>query len=213
MRSQVCAALAAGVIGSISSLAAADIINIQGDPSNSSEGFGNFSGLIQYEFQSGDTGLLDIQLTNTSDPLLGGFITGFVFNIGAPRYSQADTAALLFSTHPSIVNIPGPGVNAMPFGYFNAGAGIGGQFEGGGSPNTGIGVGSSGAFQFEVTSDFASTLTASSFIDGPNEFNFVVRFRGFANGGSDKVPVPAPASAALLGIGAVAVGARRRRSN
>ncbi len=212
MRSQVCAAVAAGVIGSISSLAAADIINIHGDSGHSTEGLGAFSGSIKYEFQSGTTGLLDINLTNTTDPLRGGFITGFVFNIGAPQYSPADTASLLLSSHPSIVNIPGPGINGMPFGHFTAGAGIGGQFEGGGNPNLGIGVGSSGAFQFEVTSDFASALTASSFIDGPNEFNFVVRFRGLANGGSDKVPVPAPASAALLGIGAVAVGTRRRRA-
>lgn len=212
MRSSICTAIAAGVFGLVGSWASADIINIQGSSPNSTEGLGAFSGAIEYNFQSGNHGQLLVDLTNTTDANIGGYITGFVFNIGAPQYSGSDTAALLYSTHASIVNIAGPNINGAPFGLFDAGVGLGAQFEGGGNPHDGIAVGATGSFEFLVSSDYADVLSASSFLDGPNDNNFVVRFRGLTSGGSDKVPaVPVPGSLALLGVGAVAMGARRVR--
>lgn len=211
MHRSIHAAIAIGVAGLLGSLASADVIRVQGDPDFSTERLGNFSGSIQYDYQSGNVGRLAISLTNTTDPVIGGYITGFVFNIGTPEPSGADTAALLYSSYPTLVNIPGPAINGAPFGRFEAGAGIGGQFEGGGNPTTGIGIGATGLFEFQVNSAFASVLSASSFIEGPNDFNFIVRFRGLSNGGSDKVPIPVPGSVALMGMGAIAIGSRRHR--
>lgn len=211
MRLSVCTAAAAAVM-SFGAVASADIINIQGLSSQSTEGLGHFTGSIEYNYLSGSSGQLLINLTNTSPVENGGYITALIFNIGAPQRSGTDTAALQFASFPAFENIPGPGIGGSPFGLFDAGAGIGGQFEGGGSPSQGIGVGQSGMFEFLVASPYANALSAASFISGPNEFNFVVRFRGFADGGSDKVPVPVPGSVALLGLGAVAMSSRRRRT-
>lgn len=211
MRSFVCTAAAAAVMA-CGTIAGADIINIQGLSSRSTEGLGDFSGRIEYNYLSGSSGQLLINLTNTSPVENGGYITALIFNIGAPQRSGTDTAVLQFASFPALVNIAGPGINGAPFGRFDAGAGIGGQFEGGGNPTPGIGVGQSGLFEFLVNSPYANVLSAESFINGPNEFDFVVRFRGFADEGSDKVPVPVPGSVALLGLGAVAMSSRRRRT-
>ncbi|MCL4196619.1 MAG: PEP-CTERM sorting domain-containing protein [Phycisphaerales bacterium] len=211
MRLSVCTAAAAAVM-SFGAVASADIINIQGLSSQSTEGLGHFTGSIEYNYLSGSSGQLLINLTNTSPVENGGYITALIFNIGAPQRSGTDTATLQFASFPAFENIPGPGIGGSPFGLFDAGAGIIGQFEGGGNPTQGIGVGQSGMFEFLVDSAYADVLSAASFISGPNDFNFVVRFRGFANGGSDKVPVPVPGSVALLGLGAVAMSSRRRRN-
>ena len=211
MRQVFCIAAAAAVIA-LGGAAPADLINIEGLSNQSIEGLGQFQGSIEYNFLSDNHGQLLINLTNTSDPGNGGYITALIFNIGAPQRNGTDTAALIFSTYPAFENIDGPGIGGSPFGLFDAGAGIGGQFEGGGNPSGGIGVGQSGMFEFLVDSGYASVLSASSFIDGPNEFNFVARFRGFANGGSDKVPVPVPGSVALMGLGALLISSRRRRT-
>jgi len=213
MRPTICTAFAVGVLGLVASAASADIINIQGSSLHSTEGLGAFTGTIEYNFQSGNHGLLLVDLTNTTSPAIGGFITGFVFNIGSPQRRETDAAALLSSSHSSILHIAGPDINGMPFGLFDAGAGIGAGFEGGGSPRGGIAVGATGSFEFLVSSDSADVLSASTFLNGPNEFDFVVRFRGLANDGSDKVPaVPVPGSLALLGAGAAAMGGRRHRA-
>ena len=151
-----------------------------------------------------------IGATNTSAPANGGFITGFVFAIDSADDGAAGSL-LPGASHPLFLNT-GPQA-APPFGGFDAGAALGGDWTGGGSPAGGIAVGATGDFNFNITaSDFAS-LTASSFINGPDDYNFVVRFRGFVNGASDKVPgqiVPAPGALALLGIAGL-FGARRNR--
>ncbi len=210
MRSIMGAAALAAVLAAASAVRA-DIINIAADMGSSESGLGNFSGTIEYNYLSGSNGQLIISLTNTSEPSNGGFLTALIFNIGAPQRSGQDTASLVFSDFPDFTTIPGPGISGAPYGLFDAGAGINGEFEGGGSPSLGVGVGQTGVFEFLVDSPLASVLSASSFISGPNEFNFLVRFRGFNDGGSDKVPVPVPGSIALLGLGAVVMSTRRRR--
>lgn len=212
MSMHVFRAAAAVAVLAVGGAASADIINIAADMGNSEHGLGNFSGTIEYNFLSGDSGQLIISLTNTSEPSNGGFITALLFNIGAPQRSGTDTASLVFSTYPDFVTIAGPGISGAPYGLFDAGAGLGGTFQGGGSPQGGIPVGQTGILEFLIDSPFASVLSASSFISGPNEFNFLVRFRGFEDGGSDKVPVPVPGSVFLLGLGAIAVSSRRRRA-
>jgi hypothetical protein len=100
--------------------------------------------------------------------------------------------------------------SGSPFGTFDFGAALGGDFLGGGSPTDGIAVGDSRTFAFNVTGSDADAIGAGDFVsDG-----FLVRFRGFEDDGSDKVPgriVPTPAAViaglALLGL----VGIQRRR--
>jgi len=186
----------------------AGLILIQSDPANSSENLGTFTGTLDYNPGIG-SGTLIISITNTSPVANGGFLTGFAFNI-----DSADAGALATlqpgATHPFLDT---GSENAPPFGTYDAGAALGADWSGGGSPNSGIAVGATGTFTFNVVASDAASLTASSFINGPNEFDFVVRFRGFKDGGSDKVPseiVPAPSVLSLLVIGVA--GTRRRRS-
>lgn len=198
---------AAIALAACAGIAQADVIPIHSDNAHSTENLGSFVGSVTYVAQTSTTGLLTISLTNTSPTGNGGRITGFVFNI-----DSADTAAsatLATASHPFLNTGSEDG---SPFGTFEAGAALGANWSGGGSPNPGIAVNATGNFTFNVIASDAASLAAGSFLsDG--EPGFVVRFRGFADGGSDKSPaVPAPGLAALLtGIGTVFVRNRRRR--
>jgi hypothetical protein len=188
-----------------------DTILIAGDTADSTEGLGDFTGSINYEFDMFTGGMLTIELTNTSPLGNGGFLTGFLFNI-----DSTDPGA-----HAMLTNSPDYPLfedtfsqSGAPFGTFDSGAALGGDWEGGGSPAGGIPVFGTGSFEFDVMAADASSLTAIDFISGPAKFNFVVRFRGFEDGGSDKVPgqvVPAPAVLSLL-AGFGLFGATRKRN-
>ncbi|MBL1217262.1 MAG: hypothetical protein D8M59_07165 [Planctomycetes bacterium] len=206
-----------GMIGMIAGALAcataanADVINIFGDTNNSTEGIGDFEGTISYEAKKHDEGLLTIELTNTSQCEDSLWITGFVFNIdSSDHHAEADLDDADYHFK---------GVEdekAQPFGkHFDAGAALKGNWEGGGDPKDGIDIGDSGTFTFEIEADDAEDLMASSFINGPYDFNFIVRFRGgdCGEGGSDKVPgsVPSPASLAIMLVGAATMGGRGKR--
>ncbi len=107
-----------------------------------------------------------------------------------------------------------PNQNGGPFGNpFVGGAALEGNWLDGGMPDDGLGVGVSGTFTFDITAADADSLSAVSFIQGPYDFNFIVRFRGLGKDGefSDMVPaIPAPGALALLGLGALAQRRRRR---
>ncbi len=188
--------------------ASADIVNIVSDTNNSTEGLGNFTGTLQYDYQMENMGLLTVIMLNTSDEANGGWITGLIFNFGTS--DENATADLAGATHP-FGNAPGQ--NGAPYGDpFMGGAALGGNWQGGGDPSLGIGVGESGTSSFDITAIDADLLSAGSFLQGPYDFNFIVRFRGFENGGSDKVPaVPAPGAFALLGLGVLTHRRRSRR--
>jgi hypothetical protein len=167
---------------------ASSIVSIESDSANSTSGLGTFTGSVEY-FDL--TSTLVVTLTNTSNAANGGYITGFLFNIASSDPNAS--ASLLDSpapTHP-FENCSGNGLNGQPFGNpFSAGAALGGDFLGGESPVDGIAVGQTGAFSFHVNAADASFLSAMNFLTGgPYDFNFLVRFRGFEDGGSDKVPV------------------------
>lgn len=209
--SGACALLATVTVLSSASVASADLIEISSDPSQSTEGLGTFIGSLQYfgdMFSS--SGTLTVSLTNTSDPANGGFLTGFVFNFGSADPDAS--ASLLSASHPFqyISDAMAP-----PFGTYDAGAALGGNWNGGGSPNAGIAVGETGTFQFSIDASDVGYLSAASFLGNPESPGFVVRFRGFDDGGSDKVPgtpvttIPAPAAMGLLMIAGLVT--RRRR--
>lgn len=192
--------------------ATADIIEIGGYTPGSTEGIGNFSGSLEYSTENvfSTTGLLTVSLTNTSNESNGGYLTGFVFNITS---SDSDASASLLSGNFSLVGISN--ASAAPFGTFDAGAAIGGNWLGGGAPHGGIGVGQTGIFEFLVNAGDAGSLTAESFLGNFGDNGFVVRFRGFVDGGSDKVPgvsityIPAPAALGLFLLAGL-TGRRRR---
>lgn len=179
--------------------ARADWVNLGANTADaaSQPPLGHFTGTMTYTDINATSATLTIQLTNTSPPANGGFITGFVFNNPGNAISGVTSFS---STNSNFGLISGPitvnGVNGAPFGQFDVGASTGGSFEGQGSPNGGIAVGSSATFTFDLTGSGLDTLNVMSFVDtlstgtgaGQGYQFMVVRFRGFNNGGSDKVP-------------------------
>jgi MYXO-CTERM domain-containing protein len=203
-------ACVAGAVLSLSQLAAADIISIQSLGQDSTSGLGSFTGSIQYTPSGSNSGTLIVSLTNTTNPAsLSGYITGFAFNFHSTDPSASLSLVAEDFHFTGITDVPCP-----PFGNFDAGAALGGNWTGGGNPTRGIPIGSSGSFTFDVTASDAQSLGAADFISsepGRSAFDFVVRFRGFANGGSDKVPgIPSPGATALLSLGGL-IALRRKR--
>jgi len=171
----------------------------------SEAGLGSFTGEMSFVATDATSGLLTVTLTNTSPTANEGWLTAFAFNV-------VDGGSVAYSTGPSgwagIVNASG-----SPFGMFDHGASTSASWEGGGSPSAGIAIGQTASATFLVTASapVLAGLTDESFFDDSNGYAFVARFRGFADGNSDKVVgvVPGPGALALAAIGAI--GARRRR--
>jgi hypothetical protein len=211
----------------------ADLITIKSG--NGLEGLGDFSGTIQYSAANSANATLIITLTNTSPKANGGYLTAFVF------HNPADliTGVGLKSSNKNFSLLGKPtfqaAISAPPFGHYDIGASVTGQFLGGGSPTGGIGVGQSATFTFELTGKYLDELTAASFVgfdDGPHglgqhQADFLARFRGFKYG-SDMVPgvaetpppdcyqSPEPGTLTLAGIAAAGLlcrgwWTRRRR--
>lgn len=164
------------------------------------DGLGSFTGSVTFTATSATTGTLLYSLTNTSPSANGGYITAIAFNV-------VDGVSLSFVSGPSTWGLLSA-VSASPYPSFDFGAGNG-DWLGGGSPTSGIAVGQAATVAYSVTASAAvlAGLTDASFFDGSNGYAFAARFRGFANGGSDKVlgvvPGPAPLALGLLAIGAV----------
>lgn len=196
---------------SIAGSALADQVTLAGNYAASSSNLGTFTGTLSYVVDNATTGTLTFNLTNTT-AAGGGYITGLVFNL-----PSVGDAVLASTTNPAFINTGAE--SASPFGTFDAGAALGANWLGGGSPTAGVGVGQSITLTFTVTASNAAALSAAQFIGYAGETNIALRFRGFANGGSDKVPVtsnppppvvPAPSAAAGLAFGVLAAGRRRR---
>lgn len=205
------------ILAATALLAAGGVANagllIDGDIPNGTEMTGvNYLADLSYSFDAGNMGTLSIDLTNTTPGGIGGFLTAFVFS-----FASADGAASAMLTGATDADFGDlPGANASPFGGpFIGGASTSGMFEGGGNPALGIAPNVTETFTFKITAADAAALTDESFgIAGPEDFNFIVRFRGLNDGGSDKVPgkqVPTPGAVSLL-AGAGLIAARRRRA-
>ena len=177
-------------------------------PCCSTEDIGSFDAQLTYTYTGGTNATVSIVLTNTVDPSLGGFITALALTPNG----TASGLTFVSSSNAAFLNIPSP-IAASPYGSFTAGAGLNGNFLGGGSPSAGIGTGGSATFTFNMTGS-AAALSALDAEIALNQvgYGMVVRFRGGQGGWSDKVvgcALPAPGALAVLG--AVGLVAKRRR--
>ena len=183
-------------------------------PCGSSEGAnskGIFTSLVTYTYSgSGTSANVSVFLTNTTLLANGGFITGLAVN------PDPGATGLVFNscTNAAFIDCGSP-VSAAPFGNFVAGAALGGNWLGGGSPNAGIAIGASATFNFTISGSAAllGAMTAEDVFDEENDRALVVRFRGGVGGWSDKVlgcAAPAPGAVALLGVAGMFGGRRRR---
>ena len=187
----------------------------------------SFTGSFDYSFTDDSHGTVDVILNDTTSSLIGGFLTGFAFNL--PDGAAVTAVSLTTNANATnFVTLGGPtwdnSVNGADNGNFDIGAATGGSYEGGGMPSLGFGPGLTGTFSFALTGSGLSGLTAASFLstlsvppgDGGGLQSFVVRFRGLADDGSDKVPgtpgtpVPEPGTLMLIGAGLASLAARRR---
>jgi hypothetical protein len=206
-------------------------------------GLGSYEGTFVYVPLSAGDAELTITLTNTSPADNGGYLTALAFNNPGGRITGATLTPS--NTNFQLLGAPGfsDGVNGSSFGHFDLGASTSNAFLGGGNPNKGIGVGQTATFLFVLTGSDLDGLDVSSFFttlsappgDGSGNVAFVGRFRGFNDGGSDKVPgvdppvieppsfeppsfpveqVPEPAAWVLAAVGAglALAGWRARRS-
>lgn len=197
--------LAAFAAVALAAAADASIVNFNSNPGL--EGLGSYTGSMEWTYAGSNAGTLRVSLTNTSPVDNGGYLTGFAFNsVYELQIKVAENGAR--TGWVDIVD-----VHAPPLGVFDHGAALGGDWLGGGSPLGGIGVGQTFDFVFDVRGDptLLATLVAHDFFDESDGWGFAARFRGFDDGGSDKVTASMPAPGVLTALGFGALGSRRRR--
>lgn len=192
------------------------------------EGLGSFTGSMQWNYagQGATYGLLSVTLTNTSS--VHGYLTAFALKGPSSGFTYAKDSAAAPAQNFGMIGggaNPAGTVSAAPWGSYTFGASTSSSWLGGGTPLKGLDVGQTGTVVFKVSAlaSLLGGLDATSFFStagGTPEF--VVRFRGFDNGGSDKVVamqqqqppptvVPVPLPAAMAATGLLGLGVLRRR--
>ncbi len=173
------AAVAAG-LAAAPLAAPADTIAYVADV-ESLEGLGEFTGSVAVDNVSDTQATIVVTLTNTSNPLNGGYVTGFAFNLpdgktpqgaadpAAPDVTAVDPAQFAADYDPWRLEneffLLGGGVDGPPFGKFDLGASIDpDKFSGSGQPHPGLAVGQTGTFTFGVTGINLNAMTASGLL-------------------------------------------------
>ena len=172
---------------------------------------GRFTGELGYYIINQDTAQIIVNIVNQSKE--EGYLTAIAFLL------PEDIVLTGFSSQPETFEALAYPINVQPFDKdYGLGASTFKSWEGGGNPSNGIAKGDDGTFTFTITGDNLYKLNDRSFI---NNNSFVVRFRGFENGGSDKVQinngpsgqVPEPITLVLLGSGLLFFGIKRRKKH
>jgi hypothetical protein len=146
----------------LATAASADMVPFTDNTALSTEGAGRYAGSLTYTYLGGSSGRLDVAMTNTTSPAIGGYITAFMFR--TPDAMGMVSAMLTLSDNGLASNIPA-GTTAPPFpGTWIGGAGVAPDWLAHGTVSNGIAVGSTGHWTFSITSASASLLTAGSFI-------------------------------------------------
>ena len=200
--------------------AAADTIQIQSDnaASSNSTSYGGFTGTATYNELGGGMAEFILTLTNTSQ--FGGKLVAHAFDSAAGTSGWTFDAGASSGLSAAWGNLSGS-INTQPFGSRSHGASTTNQWEGGGSPNTGLVAGATGTWVFTGLGD--AMVSAADFLSPNGGQNLVIRFRGFDNGASDKLPAvevpgdtgttdsPVPGPGALAVLAGLAAIRRRRR--
>jgi hypothetical protein len=215
--------LAATVVGFAACGAKADTISFTADQADSTSHLLNFSALLTVSMIDSTHYDIHLSMTNTTTPSsVGGFITGVLLN------NPGNITAISINPQPSTLlftqlGLSNPDIKASPFGFYDFGAALGGDWEGGGAPGQGIGIGSTGVFDWTATIS-GGTLTAAAIYaslgdDNEADFSVAVRSKGYTPDNSDKTPggpgtlittpVPAPPALVLCLIGAAGLFGQR----
>ncbi len=160
---------------------------------------GIFSGTLEVKNQTTTSATIVVTLTNLSPAANGGYLTGFAFNDPnkapkgdisnvtsfTPNYTPPTGQQFSLIGGPTYTNT----ISTSPYGKFDIGAAVGGDWLGGGKPSDGLAVGETGTFTFLVTGSSLTNLSAANILAAMSSngtAGFAVRFRGFKDGSSDK---------------------------
>lgn len=199
---------------SLATVATADTIQFVSNnaASPNATSYGGFTGSLQY-IHGGSDAIVILTLTNTSQ--FDGKLVAIAFDAAADTSGWEFIDGYSSGLSSSWDDIAGS-INTSPFGSRDYGASISSQWLGGGSPNNGLLAGDTGVWVFEGHGP--PSVSAADFLFPNESNNLLVRFRGFSNGASDKLPAmpdePATVVPGLAGLPVIALAGlmRRRRS-
>lgn len=199
----------------LATVATADTIQLVSNnaASSNSTSYGGFTGSLQYDFLGGSAANVILTLTNTAQ--FDGKLVAIAFDAAADTSGWGFNLAMSSGLSSSWGDIAGS-ISTAPFGSRSYGASTSNQWLGGGSPNNGVLTGDTGVWVFEGTG--TASVSAADFLSPNESDNLLVRFRGFSNGASDKLPAmpgePASVVPGLAGLPVIALAGlmRRRRS-